>query len=314
METICITGVSGYVGTRLLERFDKDADIERIVGIDVKPPRLSSAKLAFYERDIRNSHAEIFNEHKPQSLIHLAFILNPIHDEKLMADINIGGTKSVMDAAGNAGVTHVTVAGSATAYGAHPDNPDILMEDAPLRGNKDFQYAYDKMILEKVCEEARQKYAQLSFCLLRPCVILGPNVSNYLSRFADLPVGFRVKGSNPPLQFVHEDDVGNLFYLASKNKISGAYNVAPDDAMTISEISQLFNRKLMDIPAGIAYPLARAMWALHISEAPAPYLHFFRYPWVLSNEKIKKALGYTFKYTTKETLVEFMKIKNNKIS
>ncbi len=309
METICITGISGYVGTRLIERFENDADVKKIVGIDVKPPRLESKKLVFYERDIRKDLSAVFNEHKPQSLIHLAFILNPIHDEKMMADINIGGTKSVMDAAGNSGVTHVTVAGSATAYGAHPDNPDILTEDALLRGNEDFQYAHEKKLLEEICGDAQKKYAQLQFCFLRPCVILGPNANNYLSRFADMPVAFRIKGSNPPLQFVHEDDVGNLFYLASKNKIYGAYNVAPDDAMTISEISQLFNRKVLDIPAGIAYPLAAMMWALHLSEAPAPYLHFFRYPWVLSNEKIKKVLNYTFKYSTRETLIEFMNAK-----
>lgn len=309
METVCITGISGYVGTRLLERFESDADVEKIIGIDVKPPQRESKKLVFYSHDIRKNLLPLFNEHKPQSLIHLAFILNPIHDENLMREINVEGTRNVAESAGKAEVTRAVVASSATAYGAHPDNPDILTEDAPLRGNKEFQYAYEKKTLEDVCLEAQKKYDSLKFCFLRPCVILGPNVNNYLSRFSDMPVAFRIKGTNPPLQFVHEDDVGEIFYRAWKHKLSGAYNVAPADTVTITELAELSKRNVMEVPPFIAYPLASLLWKLRVGEAPASYLDFFRYPWVLSNEKIKKDLNYTFQFSTKDTLIAFLKAK-----
>lgn len=309
METLCITGISGYVGSRLLERFENDADVGKIIGIDVKPPRIQSKKLVFYNHDIRKDLSPVLSEHKPQSLIHLAFILNPVHDGKLMREINVDGTRNAAESAGKAGITHAVVASSATAYGAHPDNPDVLTEDAPLRGNKEFQYAHEKKILEEVCLDAQKKYPHLKFCFLRPCVILGPNVNNYLSRFSDMPVAFRIRGTNPPLQFVHEDDVGEIFYRAWKSKLAGAYNVAPDDSMTITDIAKLSSQKVMEVPPFIAYPLASLLWTLRVGEAPASYLDFFRYPWVLSNGKIKTALNYAFQYSTKETLTAFMRAK-----
>jgi len=38
MKKIAITGVSGYIGSKLLSRLDKSEFVDTIVGIDVKPP------------------------------------------------------------------------------------------------------------------------------------------------------------------------------------------------------------------------------------------------------------------------------------
>jgi UDP-glucose 4-epimerase len=56
-------------------------------------------------------------------LVHLAFILNPSHDEHLMYDVDVNGTHNVLEAGGAAGTPQVLVTSSASAYGAFPDNP-----------------------------------------------------------------------------------------------------------------------------------------------------------------------------------------------
>ena len=66
--------------------------------------------------------------------MHLAFILNPSHDEELMYDVDVNGTHNVLEAAAEAGIGQVLVTSSTVAYGAFPDNPVPLTEDDPVRG------------------------------------------------------------------------------------------------------------------------------------------------------------------------------------
>ena len=51
---LLITGVSGYGGTITLPLLLEDPDIEHIIGIDIKPPSVTHAKLTFVEGDVRN--------------------------------------------------------------------------------------------------------------------------------------------------------------------------------------------------------------------------------------------------------------------
>ena len=75
MKRVAITGISGYIGGRLLSRLDKIESVESIIGVDIKPPRNISPKLKFYCQDIFKPLADIFVEHKVDSAIHLVFVL-----------------------------------------------------------------------------------------------------------------------------------------------------------------------------------------------------------------------------------------------
>ena len=45
------------------------------------------------------------------------------------------------------------------------------------------------------------------------------------------------------------------------------------------------------------------MWKTHLIEVPPGFVHFKKYRWILSNEKIKKDLGFKPKYSTEEALM-----------
>ena len=53
------------------------------------------------------------------------------------------------------------------------------------------------------------------------------------------------------------------------------------------------------------------MWKLRIPrmEAPPGQIEFVRYPWIASNEKIKAELGWTPRYTSRETFEIAMRAK-----
>ena len=145
---------------------------------------------------------------RPDALVHLAFVLNPIHDEALMYDIDVNGTHNVLEAAAAAGTEQVLVTSSSTAYGAFPDNPVPLTEEDPVRGVPAFAYARDKTESDRLCQLWAAQHPDRTMTIVRPCIVFGPNVDNYLVRlWTKQPFAPDAGILDHQIQFVHEDDV-----------------------------------------------------------------------------------------------------------
>jgi UDP-glucose 4-epimerase len=186
-----ITGGSGYIGSRLVERLAQRDNVERILICDVRPPRAFRPKVEFEQLDVTDKARvrELVEREKPDVLIHLAFLLNPIHDEFRMYEVDVGGTQNVLEAAEHAGVQQLLVTSSATAYGAFPDNPVPITEDQTVRGVPDFEYARDKAECDRLCQLWALRNPERVMTIVRPSIVLGPTVDNYIVRlWTDQPV------------------------------------------------------------------------------------------------------------------------------
>jgi NAD(P)-dependent dehydrogenase (short-subunit alcohol dehydrogenase family) len=85
-----ITGGSGYIGTRLVELLSAREETERIVIADARTPSTYYRPKTEYARlDVRDRDGAraLLEREQPDALVHLAFILNPSHDEHLMYDV-----------------------------------------------------------------------------------------------------------------------------------------------------------------------------------------------------------------------------------
>src|SRR5262245_17757685 len=130
MAVYAVTGSSGYIGTRTI-RWLLDADREnRAIGFDVRPPRISDARFEHHELDVRDPRLAD-KVRGVDALLHFAFVLDPLYDEREMTDIDVGGTRNVLDAVSRAGIAYLLATSSTTAYGALPDNPVPLTEEQP---------------------------------------------------------------------------------------------------------------------------------------------------------------------------------------
>src|SRR5918998_5548141 len=113
-----ITGGSGYIGTRLVELLSGLEDTEKIVIADVVPPKGAYRPKVEFERvDVRDRSAvhSALERANPDVLVHLAFILNPSHDEGVMYEVDVNGTHNVLEAAAEAGNSQGLVPTSAGA-------------------------------------------------------------------------------------------------------------------------------------------------------------------------------------------------------
>jgi UDP-glucose 4-epimerase len=154
MRNILITGISGYLGSRLTDHLSKRNDVGEMVGIDIKKPVNLPDRVKFHPIDIRDSSiSDLLARHAIDTVFHLAFVVKPIHNLRRMHDIDVNGTKNILDSAHRCSVKHVVAISSTLAYGAHPDNPKQLKEDAPLRGNETFPYGYYKAVTDTFIQD-----------------------------------------------------------------------------------------------------------------------------------------------------------------
>ncbi|MBI3072549.1 MAG: NAD-dependent epimerase/dehydratase family protein [Deltaproteobacteria bacterium] len=297
MKVVAVTGHAGFIGQRFLRALEEIVRPDAIVGIDVRPSAYRARGLIDVVKDVRDpSLVDDLRAHGVDTMVHLAFILNPMFDEAEMASINLGGTENVTGASGAAGVKHLVAMSSATAYGAHRDNPAALKEDAALRAEPAFAYGYHKRRLEEICWDFARRFPGVTVTTLRPCIVLGPHVDNYISAsFSGFPLAPLLDGLSIPWQFVGEDDVARAVALAVKAGLGGAFNVVGAGVLTTREMAKLRRVRTVKIPYRVAKSLNDFFWSRHLFPgrvAPSGILDYFRYPWVADGKKAAEKLGF----------------------
>ena len=300
-----ITGGSGYIGSRLVESLASAAETERILICDVCPPRVFRPRTEYRALDVRDAAAcrAAVADFRPDAVVHLAFVLNPIRDEAAMYSIDVGGTHNVLEACSAGDVGQVLVTSSSTAYGAFPDNPVPLTEEHPVRGVPAFEYARDKAESDRLCQLWAARHPDRVMTIVRPCIVFGPSVDNYLVRLwtkQPFQADFGLE-RDPGIQFVHEDDVVSAISTLLDGRHAGAFNVCGDGVMSTVECASLIGLPRRRVPLGAMRRFASFMWRARLSEAPPGSLEFALHPWIVSASKLKAETGWRPEYSSRET-------------
>ena len=307
MRRIAITGSSGYYGRKLIEHARRESPNTRILGIDLVPPR-DVVPDDFARMDIRSPQLQtVLADFQPDTIVHLAFVVNPIHDKRLMRDINIGGTTNVFEAVRSLRPARFLAASSATAYGAWPDNPIPISEGWRLKAREEFQYAAEKTALEAELVKLAVELPDVAVSWTRATIIGGKGVNNYLSRFVrQIPLVILPDGDDVRLQFVHEDDCAAATWEILRHDARGPFNIAPHDWVPLTKLAQLTNRWVISLPFWTFKPVSALWWHLRLPvfDYP-PSLHdFIRHPWVVAPTRLENELGFHFRSSAEETLLE----------
>jgi len=311
-KKVFITGMAGYIGSCLCRELEERDWCGRFFGSDVKPIPDSYRKGEFQQIDINDQAlVDWIREIKPDMLVHLAFIVDPIHQGDLMNRVNVGGTGNILRAVKEAGVNQALIMSSATAYGAWPDNPVPLKESDPIRQHPHFPYAREKAQLEAMCAEFMSEHPQVALSIVRPCVVFGPNTDNYISGLFTMPVAIKPTEYTPPVQFVHEEDVVQAILTVLEKGGKGAYNLAPPDTMTVPEINDLIHRPTLPMPDWCLKLAFYLTWHLRLPvlKVPPSFIDFVRYPWVVDSTRLTEELGFSFRYSTRKTIEIMLQAK-----
>jgi nucleoside-diphosphate-sugar epimerase len=322
--TVAVTGPTGTFGSALVPLLEADERITQIVGIARRPfdpAEHGWAKMTYRQGDVRDAAAltEAFRD--ADVVVHLAFLITGTASPETTRDVNVDGTLNAFRAAAAAGASRFVYASSVAAYGFHPDNPIGMTEEWPARAAAHLFYAQEKAELEQLLHEEASAHPTIALYLLRPPIVLGPHAVGAkdvlptmlvpLARLAAQAVG-RVPVRLPvfvppfPMQFVHEDDVGQAFLLCIVAAgPAGTYNIAGVGIVTAQDVARELGLTPLPLPLSIAQTVARALAAIPtppFAQQVAGWVEVASHPTIIDATKAKQELGWRPRYSGIEAL------------
>ena len=301
--TVAVAGAANFVAAAVLERLDADRSIGRLIGLDLDEPPMPVAKLDFRTVDVRDPLLAVALD-EADVVVHVGLTQGPLESEDTMYAINVHGTRNLLEAAAKAGVKRFVHISSAAVYGAHEPNDVPLTEDAPLRANPEFSWAFQHQLAEELVRDWAENHPDATVTVFRPVTTLGPGADNFVARHFEQPVMPVVRDNLPPVQFLHVDDLAAAVHLAVTSDLPGVFNVAPDGWVTTQELAHLLGKRTIEVPEAIAFPAARTLWSHHVLGAPEGALRYLMYPWVLSSERLHER-GWAATRSNREVLREY---------
>lgn len=305
---VLITGGAGFLGTRVAEGLVAHPGVELVVVGDVRSPQQPIDGVVVELCDVTTAEglSPLMKRHRIDVVIHLAAIVSPGRDHAMEYRVDVDGTRHVVEACVETGVSRIVVSSSGAAYGYHPDNPAWLKESDPVRGNDEFPYARHKRLVEEMLSEYRDEHPQLEQTIFRIGTILGPTVENQITRLWGGPRLLAIRGSDSPFVFVWVDDVAEAMVRAAIDGPPGIFNVAGDGALTVHDLARRLNKKLLTVPAGLLGVALRVGRALRLTVHGPEQVRFLRYRPVLANDALKQEFGYTPTKTSAEAFEAYL--------
>jgi len=214
------------------------------------------------------------------------------------------GTPELLAAATEHGVRHVVLLSSAMVYGAWPNNPVPITEDAALRPDFGFAFARQLATVEQMVDDWREAIPGRSTCILRPVPAMAADGTSSLVRALAAGMGGRLGEDDVPAQFLHLDDLASAVELVVERRLDGVYNVAPDGHVPGSRVRSLWGMApRLRLPDRVAELVADVRWRFQRGPITPGLRPYVRSPWLVSNGRLR-AEGWAPTVTNEQAFVE----------
>jgi nucleoside-diphosphate-sugar epimerase len=302
---VAVAGVHTTTGAALLARLVSDPQIARVVAIDRERPPTLPAGVQFVRADLRDALlARVFAD--------VDVVVNAVLAETLTRDddralaMRVQGTRRVLDAARTAGVGTFVHLSSALVYGACERNRVPLDEQQPLRADPAFSAVHHALEAEEAVRAFAGDHPRWRVVVLRTVPALVPGVDSAVTRHLESPLLPRVRGFDPPVQFVAVDDLVEAVRLVVVDpRARGAYNVAADGWLTSSDVRHILARPGLRLPEQVALGAAALLHRLGLLGVPPEALRYLMHPWVVDTARLR-ALGWTPAMSQRAVLHQFV--------
>jgi nucleoside-diphosphate-sugar epimerase len=283
---VAVTGAAAGAGHALVLRLASSARVGRVIAID--DHRGDATGVTWRLADIRDpTLASRLSD--VDVVVHTAVDASPDSEPRERRARNVRAAQTVLTAAAAERVGRVVLVTSAMVYGARPDNPVPLPEDAPLLADSGGSLAGDLLEIEELARRARRVNPGTSVTVVRPAALVGDAVDTLLTRHFEAPRLLVVRGCAPRWQFCHVDDLTTALELAAAGEVVGDLAVGCEGALSAAEVESLSGLKSVELPARLTFSAAQRLHRLGVTPTPATELRYMVYPWVVDCAALRTA-------------------------
>ena len=312
---VVVTGATGNVGTSVLEALSRDENVESILGLARRTPRLEVPKTSWARADVVSDDLAA-HFRGADAVVHLAWAIQPSRRVGELHAVNVSGSRRVFAAVAEAEVPALVYASSVGAYGKGPKDKPVD-EGWPTAGVPTSFYSRHKAQVERILDGFETESPETRVVRLRPGLIFkgeaaeeirrlfaGPFLPSFLIRPRLLPVVPAIPGLR--FQAVHSADVGEAYRLAVTKDVRGAFNIAAEPVLDPPELARALDARPVPVPARVARALADVTWRLRIQPSPPGWLDMALAVPIMDTSRARDELGWNSRHTSVEALVELI--------
>lgn len=290
MEKVLITGISGGQGRLLTRRLLENYEV---CGVDRVSWDGHPSDVAVHVVDLRKKRFEdVIRTEQPTVVVHMGFIRHFQVAERVRHDVNVRGTKQLLDHCVNHGVQSLVVLSSSYVYGAFPENPYFMDEDAPLSASRSYPEIRDLVEVDTLASSFLWRYPQIRTCVLRPVNVLGYFVHSMIGRYLRETRVPTVMGFDPMMQFIHEEDISEAIALALEQGLQGVFNVTGPGEVPLHTAIRETGGTPLSMPEFLMRPLFARAFRWGLIPYPAGAIDYLKYPITISGERFVEATNF----------------------
>ena len=299
MDKLLITGIAGGQGRLLASRV---ADAYEVVGTDRDAWEGHPKNIKVYVVEmLKKKFEDVFRHERPQAVVHLGQIRHFRAEPELRHEVNVLGTRRLLEFCVKYEVKQLVLLSSSYVYGALPENPYFLDEDAPLNSSRTYPEMRDLVEMDTLTIAHLWKYPQMATTILRPVNTLGTHVHSSILTYLKLGYVPTILGFNPMTQFIHEEDVTEAIALTLEKNLRGVFNVTGPGEVPLKLAIRETGGSAVPLPEFIARTLFARLFQLGLFHTPAGAIDFIKYPCTVAGKRFIEATGFKPLFTLDET-------------
>jgi len=287
MEKVLITGISGGQGRLLARRLRESYEV---CGVDRVGWEGAPRGITVHTVDVRKKKFEdVIRTEMPTAIVHMGFIRHFRASEQDRYDVNVRGTKQLLDHCVNHGVQSLVVLSSSYVYGAAPENPYYMDEDAPLAASRSYPEIRDLVEVDTLASTYLWRYPHLRTCVLRPVNVLGYYVHSMIGGYLRETRVPTVMGFDPMMQFIHEEDISDAIAAALEAGLQGVFNVTGPGEVPLHTAIRETGGTSFSMPELVMRPLFDRLFRWGAIPYPAGAIDYLKYPVTVSGTRFAEA-------------------------
>jgi UDP-glucose 4-epimerase len=299
---VLITGIAGGQGQIVARRLLARNRGDEVVGVDIVPWESRPAGVTMVLADVRKRKFEdVVRRERPDAIVHLGSVRHFKAHPALRHEVNVEGTRRLLDFAVTHGVEQVVIFSSSYVYGALPENPYYMDESFPLNASRTYPEMRDLAEMDMLATAYLWRYPEMAIAVLRPTNVLGYHARSAIGRYLSRDYVPTVLGFNPMLQFLHEDDLAEAIVLSLERRVRGAFNVVGPDAVPLHVAIREVGRTALPLPEFAIRPAIQRLFRWGLYPFPPRAIDFAKYQCTLDGSRFRQATGFTPRYSLAET-------------